>query len=256
MNAIIIEDEPLVAKDLQKLINKIDPVLTIVAILDSVQASVDYFRSHKEPDILFMDIQLSDGVSFDILSKVKLTCPIIFTTAYDEFAIRAFKLNSIDYLLKPVDKVELKSAIEKFRRMRGMEIVNFSDQINLLMDQIKRPGEVKMYKERFMAHSGKSYIIIDFREIACFIKDVLIYLITKENKKHVTDFQTMDEIEELLDPNQFYRTNRQVIVQVDAVDNFQSDVYSKLKVKLKKPVELTIDVSREKAQAFKTWIHG
>src|SRR6187200_845289 len=119
MKAIIIEDEHLVARDLRKLINTIDPSIEIMTVLDSVKACMEYFKTNFEPDLIFADIQLSDGVSFDIFNKVQITCPVIFTTAYNEYAIRAFKVNSIDYLLKPIDKNELASAIEKFKKMKA-----------------------------------------------------------------------------------------------------------------------------------------
>ena len=119
MKTVIIEDEPLVAKDLQKLILQIDPRIQVRAVLTSLQSSIDYFKNNDAPDLIFMDIQLSDGVSFDLLKHVELKCPIIFTTAYNEYAIRAFKVNSVDYLLKPVDKAELQSAIEKISKIAG-----------------------------------------------------------------------------------------------------------------------------------------
>ena len=122
MKTIIIEDEPLVAKDLKKLILQIDPSIEILIVLDSLQSCISYFKSNDEPDLIFMDIQLSDGVSFDLLKEIDIRCPIIFTTAYNEYAIRAFKVNSIDYLLKPVDKVELQAALEKFKKIKTVRL--------------------------------------------------------------------------------------------------------------------------------------
>lgn len=254
MKAIIIEDEPLVAKDLLKLLAKIAPQLTIVTVLDSLKSSIAYFKENDEPDLLFMDVQLSDGVSFDLLKEVTISCPIIFTTAYDEYAIRAFKLNSIDYLLKPIDKTELALAIEKFERLKLSSNTTFQEQLQLMIKHIALPKDTKVFKERFAAHSGKAYILINYTQIAYFVKDTLIYIVTKDKQQFVTDFQTIEEIEELLNPDYFYRANRQIILQADFIEGFKANSYGKLTVKLKSPVNITVDISREKAQAFKKWI--
>jgi DNA-binding LytR/AlgR family response regulator len=252
--AIIIEDEPLVAKHLQKQIEATDPTIQIITVLDSIRSCLVYFKSNVAPDLLFMDIQLSDGVSFDLLNEIQIDCPIIFTTAYDEYAIRAFKLNSIDYLLKPIDKEELKSAIEKFKRFQSSSQYYFKEQFQSLMKHLELPQNNKVYKERFLVRSGKSYVIIDFKDIALFEKDVLIYLVTREKQRFITDYQTMEEIEELLDPACFFRANRQMIIQSSAVESFKGNSYGKLVVKLRSPVNNSVDISREKAQAFKNWV--
>lgn len=254
MKTIIIEDEPLVAKDLQHLIRQIDPNIEIVATLDSLFSSIAYFSKNNQPDLLFMDIQLSDGVSFELFKQVDITCPIIFTTAYNEYAVRAFKVNSVDYLLKPIDKNELIMALEKFKKIQNLNNPEINNQLQLLIKQIGLPHGSKIYKERFTAHSGKSFVVFDQTNIACFLKDNLIYIISNDNQRFVTDFQTMDEIEEVINPNLFFRANRQLIVRSDAVSTFRSGDYGKLVVNLKAPIKMEIDISREKAQAFKNWI--
>lgn len=257
MKTIIIEDEPLVAKDLQKIITEIDSTITIVTVLDSLKKCITYFKSNPTPDLLFMDVQLSDGVSFDLFNEIQLDCPIIFTTAYDEYAIRAFKLNSIDYLLKPIDKNELKISMQKFMRMRESigPAFDIQDQFKKFIEQVNQPkGEQKNYKERFMAHAGKSYVIVHSEKIAYFQKDAIIYIVTKENEKFVTDFQTMEEIEDIINPALFFRANRQFIVQANAIESFRADMYGKIVAKIKNNNTMTIDISREKAQAFKKWI--
>lgn len=254
MKTVIIEDEPLVAKDLQNLIRQIDPDIEIVATLDSLFTSIAYFNKNHQPDLLFMDIQLSDGVSFELFKQVDITCPIIFTTAYNEYAVRAFKVNSIDYLLKPIDKNELMQALDKFKKLQNINNPDISNQLQLLISQINLPQETRIYKERFTAHSGKSFVVFDQSNIACFLKDNLIYIVSNDNQRFVTDFQTMDEIEELINPNIFFRANRQLIIRSDAVNTFRAGDYGKLMVNLKTPINMTIDISREKAQAFKDWI--
>ena len=254
MKTIIIEDEPLVAKDLKKLILQIDPSIEIVIVLDSLQSCISYFKSNDEPDLIFMDIQLSDGVSFDLLKEVDIRCPIIFTTAYNEYAIRAFKVNSIDYLLKPVDKIELQAALEKFKKIKAAQGSDVQAQLQHAINQLTASSEKSIYKERFMVHSGKSYIVVHHANVGYFIKDTLIYLVTNDKQQFLTDFQTMEELEDLLNPKLFYRANRQYIVSAQAVDSFRSDIYSKMILQLKPPLNVSIDISREKAQAFKNWI--
>jgi DNA-binding LytR/AlgR family response regulator len=254
MKTIIIEDEPLVAKDLQKLITQIDPSIEIVAILESLQSCISYFKSNAEPDLIFMDIQLNDGVSFDIFEHVDIRCPIIFTTAYNEYALRAFKVNSIDYLLKPIDKNELETALEKYRSIKENIGSDLKAQIKQAIAHLASPSSNKIYKERFMVHSGKSFSVINSKNIAYFVKDTLIYLVTNDKQQFLTDFQTMEEVEDLLNPTFFYRANRQYIISINAVDTFRSDIYSKMILQLKAPLNVTVDISREKAQAFKNWI--
>lgn len=254
MKAIIIEDELLVARDLQKLIRELDPEIEVLTVLPSVKTAVDYFKTNPEPDLLFMDIQLSDGVSFDIFKQTGIKCPAIFTTAYDEYAVRAFKVNSIDYLLKPIDKNDLATAIDKFKKQQSSALPEMKGQLESLLHHISGAGPAKIYKERFIAHSGKTFVVIDQSNIAYFHKDILIYIVTNDKKQFTTDFQSMEEIDELLDPKFFFRANRQFIISAPAVDSFRGDSYGKLIVKLKAPLDAAVDVSREKAQAFKTWL--
>ncbi len=250
---IIIEDESLVAKDLQKLVQQVDETIEIVEILNSLQAAITYFKSNPEPDLIFMDIQLSDGVSFDLFKSVTLNCPVIFTTAYSEYALRAFKVNSIDYLLKPINKTDLKNALDKFKKSAHSNN-DLAANLKALMNQITLPANTPIYKERFLVHTGKSLLVIDHTKVAYFIKDTLIYLVTHDKQQFVTDFQTMEEIDELLDPKNFFRANRQYIINLGAVESFKTDMYSKILLKLKSPLNITVDISREKAQAFKKWL--
>lgn len=254
IKTIIIEDEPLVARDLQKLILQIDPTVVIVSTLDSLQAAIQYFKTNESPDVLFMDIQLSDGVSFDLLKHVNLTCPIIFTTAYSEHAVRAFKVNSIDYLLKPVDINELRLSLEKFQKMKNAQVSNIKEQFQSVMQHLALPHSEKIYKERFLVHLGKSFSVINNNDIAYFLKDTLIYLTTLKKQQYLTEYETMEEIEDVLNPKLFFRANRQYLINIISVDSFKTDQYSKILVQLKPPLNFTIDISREKAQAFKKWI--
>lgn len=254
MKAIIVEDEPLVAKDLQKLIKQLDSTIEIIMVLDSVKTCVDYFNSNQAPDLLFMDIQLSDGVCFDIFKQVEIKCPTIFTTAYSEYAIRAFKVNSIDYLLKPIDKNDLQAALEKFKVIKQYPAIDIQEQLQSLLQHITLPADIQIYRERFTVHSGKSFLVIDQSQIAYFQKDTIIFITTVDKQQFITDFQTMEEIEEISNPKFFFRANRQYIINAGAVESYRTDSYSKIIVKLKAPINITIDISREKAHAFKNWL--
>lgn len=254
MKTIIIEDEPLVAKDLRKMITQLAPDLEVVDILGSLASAKTWFDTHPEPDLLFLDIQLSDGVSFDLFTYVKVECPVIFTTAYDEYAIRAFKLNSIDYLLKPIDPVELKAAIEKFRRVRSSNPGDIGQQINELLKHMGKTTEKSAYKERFTAHFKNTLVPVMVNEVGYFIKNELIYLVTNDARRLVTDYATMEEVEHLVNPSTFFRANRQHIVHINAVGHVKSSYNGKLALTLKAPLNIEIEISREKATEFKKWL--
>lgn len=253
MTALIIEDEPLVAKDLKKLIAEANPGIEVLATLGSVEASADWLSHNPAPELIFMDIQLSDGTSFDIFDRIEVRSPVIFTTAYDDYAIRAFKVNSIDYLLKPVDKNDLLRALEKLKWAVAPGQTDIREQIKELLQHLSKPDAPK-YKERFIAHQGKMNVLVSQQKVACFHKDALIYLITTDKQQMVTDFETMDELEDLLEPALFFRANRQYFIHLNAVESYRTDAYGKLLVKLKPPLQTTVDVSREKAAAFKAWL--
>jgi two-component system, LytTR family, response regulator len=254
MKAIIFEDEPLVARDLQKLIAQLDTQIDVIETIDSVQKGIAYFQSHPEPDLIFMDIQLSDGVSFEIFDHIKLKCPIIFTTAYNEFALRAFKVNSIDYLLKPINSSELLNALKKMKEMKLINGVKPELPIEELVSYIQLAKAQQVFKDRFTVHAGKSFAIVQSEEIAFFHKSTLIYITTKDKSHYITDYQSLEEIEDLLNPRSFYRANRQYIVHIDAIESYKSDSYGKLSVKLKAPLNEEIIISREKASLFKEWL--
>ncbi len=256
MNAVILEDEPLVAKDLQKLIGQLSPEITILTTLDSLQAARTWFGGHSEPDVLFCDIQLSDGVSFDLFNHVSIACPVIFTTAYNEYALRAFKLNSIDYLLKPVDREELGAALDKLKRWKlNNAVPDMTTHIAALLKDLASTDTAQRFKERFLVHSKGAMLLVDVSQVAYFLKDELIYLITLDGKRFVTDYESMEEIEDVMNPVQFFRANRQTIVHIQAVESFKTEYTGKLFITLKAPMNTaTVDVSREKAGAFKKWL--
>ena len=250
MKVVIIEDEPLAAKNLQRLLQDIDTTIEVIAVIDSVSGALKWLKSNTLPDLFFMDIQLSDGVSFDILSQISIDKPIIFTTAYDEYAIRAFKVNSIDYLLKPIDKTDLKLALDKYHKY--YENSGKTTDINSLLETINKQSN--KYKERFLVHHKSGLMPIPAKEVAAFYKDPIIYLLTTDGQRYVTDFNTVDEIEELVNPVSFYRANRQMLVNKSSVLNMTKHHTGKMELKIKGHESLIIDISREKAQEFRVWV--
>jgi DNA-binding LytR/AlgR family response regulator len=253
MKAVIIEDEQLIAKELCNKIETVASDVTIVEILPSLKTAKKWFLQNAEPDVLFMDIQLSDGVSFELFEHFNLNCPIIFTTAYDEYAIRAFKVNSIDYLLKPIDEEGLKKAIDKCRAVISHTAkvpVDFTELLKTL--SLQQPAK-SLYKEKFIVNVRNNWIPINTKDIACFVKETLNYLYTFNGDKYILDYSTLEDVEELLDPSTFYRANRQNIIHINAIQNVKPHDNQKLSVFLKAPLKMEVDISREKAPAFKKW---
>jgi DNA-binding LytR/AlgR family response regulator len=255
MKVLIIEDESLIAKNLQRLLNEIAPDAEVVSVIDSVKGAVKYFSTSEHPDLIFMDIQLSDGVSFDIFSQVSIDRPVIFTTAYNEYAIQAFKHNGIDYLLKPIDKTELKVAIDKFNRLYNTDHSGKQQEIVELITLLNTKQPIP-YKERFLVHYKSGFIPVKADEVSIFYKDQIIYLHSVNGQKYVTDYNTLDEIEELVNPVSFYRANRQTLINKTAVESIQKHFTGKIEVRVKGHDDMLIDVSREKAQDFKTWLEN
>lgn len=251
MQILIIEDEPLVARDLELLVRQLLPSAHIIQKITSVSAALKWLKASPPPDLILSDIQLSDGISFDIFEHHLIQCPIIFTTAYDEYAIRAFKLNSIDYLLKPIDRIELQRALSKYQNLQNTQPA--TEQIKAFLEQLGQPH--KKYKERFLCVFKHAMVPIQAEQIAYFHKDELIFLHTLKNEKLISEFQSMDEVEHLLNPSQFFRANRQYIVHLQSVEKVKS-THKGLTISLVSPLNLDIDISREKATEFKKWLEG
>jgi len=252
MKTVIIEDERLIAKNLQMQLKKIAPDFEVVAVLESVSDAVKWLNTNEHPELFFMDIQLSDGVSFSIFNQANIEKPVIFTTAYNEYAIHAFKVNSVDYLLKPVEPEALEKAIAKFRKHYALQQqpdAHWQELVNMIQQQT-----APKHKERFLVHQKSGMVPVAEKEVAYFLKDTIIYLVTLDNTRLVTDYNTIDEIEDIANPNTFFRANRQVLLQIDQVDSYKKHDTGKIEVHLKCDKNLRIDVSREKASAFVEWL--
>lgn len=250
MNVIIIEDEKLAARRLERMLSSQN--LAVSAVLHSVAEAILWFQTNKHPDLIFLDIQLSDGISFEIFDHVEINSAIIFTTAYDEYAIRAFKLNSIDYLLKPLDEEELTAAIQKFENQKeSVEQLNIGELKNFI-----NATQRKNYKNRFTVQIGQHLKLIETTEISCFFsQEKATYINTVSGRNYLLD-SSLENLELELDPEQFYKINRKAIIKLSAIKDIVSFTNSRLEIKLNTFTEFPLIVSRERVKGFKTWLEG
>jgi len=249
MRVLIIEDEKMAANRLEKLAKSVDDEIEILAKLDTVTGSVAWLSANKPPDLIFMDIQLADGLSFEIFDHTTVEAPVIFTTAYDEYALKAFKVNSIDYLLKPIDADELKEALNKLNKVRIHNIANPADQIAKAMEMLSNK-----YKQRFLVKTGEHIKSIPTDEIAYFFsRDKASYCHTIDGKNFLIDY-TLEEIDAKVNPEQYFRVNRKYIISMDCIKDIISYSNSRLKVVLMQDQDEEVIVSRERVSTFKAWL--
>ncbi len=253
MKLLIVEDESPALSRITKLLKEIDSRIEIIATADSIEAACSAFEQHTDFDLALMDIELADGQSFEIFKRTHVYCPVIFTTAYDEFALKAFKVNSIDYLLKPIDKIELIEALEKFKSIQTIKpSALLQQQMETLLQQLK-PVQAG-YKNRFLIKTGTKLISIPIDDIAYFhAADKLVYLHTHKNDKYILD-QSLDELIRVVDPTLFFHLNRQFIVHVNSIKTVNAYFNGKLKVEIAPIINEEVLVSREKASEFKKWL--
>lgn len=247
MKVVIVEDEQLAAEKLMKLLQTVQAEVIILAVLESVEDAVNWFASNPSPDLVFMDIQLDDGISFEIFDAVEINAPIIFTTAFDEYAIRAFKVNSIDYLLKPIGEQALTAALEKFNRL--FRPGDLEGKITKVMEQFS-----KKYKSRFFVKVGTRYQSIPVSSICCFfVEERNTFMGTTKGKIFDVDY-SLDGLQSITDPNMFFRVNRNFLVNIHCITEIVSYSASRLKLKLIIDSNEDIIVSRDKVTAFKQWM--
>lgn len=255
IKSLIIEDEQYIARELKDKIQQIDPGIKVLEILPSIKTAKKWFLQNEEPDIIFMDIQLGDGVSFEIFNHYRITCPIIFTTAYDEFALKAFKANGVDYLLKPIDITELNRAIDKCKVFIKDKTTYNWQLNNTFPNSYTGEKPIANYKENFIVNFRNHWIPVKTSDIALFMKDKSNYICKFSGEKYHIDYNTLEEIEEIIDPNIFYRANRQFIIHIDSIKSVEPRENNKLKVYLKDTLKQNeIEISREKAPVFKKWL--
>jgi len=245
-----VEDESLLVKHLAKLLADVEPAAQVAGSTNSIASTVAWLSTHDKPDLILMDIELADGQSFEIFEKIEVKSPVIFTTAYDEYALRAFKVSSIDYLLKPVKESDLKNAFDKLKHLRAS---GEQPGIQNVLDEMRRM-KTSTYRERILVKAGQKMISILMDDVGMFFTNKsLNYLLTRSKQKYIVD-QTLDEIEGSLDPKKFFRANRQHILAHNAITVVHPWFNGKLKVEINLPTEEPVVISRDKASLFKEWL--
>jgi DNA-binding LytR/AlgR family response regulator len=255
MKVLIVEDEELAVEKLRLMILAMEKDVEIAGTIGSIKKTVEWLKANAPPDIILMDIELSDGHSFEIFNQVEVETPVIFTTSYDEYALKAFKVNSIDYLLKPIQKSDLKLAFDKYRKLQLNKGETASSlHIQLLIEELQSKAGSKEYRKRFLVKQGQKQMPIEVDDIAYFyIFDRALFLKTTDNKKLIIDY-TLDDVESMLDPVRFFRVNRSLIVSIKSVIQLHDYFNSRLVVTLNPPFEEKTIVSREKVNDFKKWL--
>jgi DNA-binding LytR/AlgR family response regulator len=250
MKVIIIEDEVPAASRLTKLLHDISDEIDVVNKLDSVASAVQYFETGQNIDLIFMDIQLADGLSFDIFLQTKIKAPVIFTTAFDQYTLKAFKVNSIDYLLKPIDEKELKAAVEKYRQLYIKNDDAFSEKILKMVQDLN----TARYKERLLVKRGQQLSYIKTEATAfCYADGKLCFAVDFNNNKHLLECN-LSELEEQLQPNKFYRINRHLLVNIEAIKKVHTWLGGRLKLDILPATQAETVVSRERVNGFKEWL--
>ncbi|MEP7106435.1 MAG: LytTR family DNA-binding domain-containing protein [Ferruginibacter sp.] len=251
MKVIIIEDEKPAAEKLQQAIAQYDGSIEVQAILGSVGASVDWLQNNRLPSLIFMDIELTDGLSFKIFDQCAVDCPIIFTTAYDEYWQEAFEYNSIDYLLKPIRQEKLASAFKKYQALRQYFSADFQQLI-----QSQQTPRYEKYKKRYLIKRGSDYITIKTEDVAYFFAThKLVCMVDKNNQKFILD-KSLAELEKEIDPAQFYRVNRKYLVNISAIKKIKTYPRSKLLLELEPVIREEIIISQESVSDFREWMGG
>lgn len=248
---LIIEDEEAAARRLRKMTLEIFPDAEVLPELVSITSAVEWIKANPQPDLIFLDVHLADGQSFEIFKQVNVTTPIIFTTAYDQYALEAFKVNSIDYLLKPIKKEELEKSIDKFLKLTG------TAQTSINLDKLLLSLQTQTsFKERFIVKYGEHIKTIQTADVAYFYtENKMNFLITKENKRYAIDYN-LDQLEQLLDAKKFFRINRQFIIEFHSIADMFTYSKSRVLIKLDPPSKMETIVSTERSAAFKAWLDG
>ena len=256
MNIFIIEDEAIAAERIRELVCKIVPEAFITGMSDSIEDSIQFLTSHPMPDLILMDIELVDGQSFEIFREVEITCPVIFTTAYDEFALQAFKVNSIDYLLKPIEEDELQRSIEKFRKRSVSAAIRNRAIVEDLLKEIQRIAkpEAEIHRERFLVKHGQRLLSISTDETAYFYSEGRVTYLKTTNDRFYTLDSTLEELEEQLYADDFFRASRKYLIHRHSIQTVNVHMNGRYKVTLKPATGDELFVSRDRAPEFKKWL--
>lgn len=252
MQVLIVEDEALAVRKLRKAILAADPGLEIAGVTDSIQATVDWLRANPAPGLIFMDIELADGQSFEVFNRIEVNSPVIFVTSYDEFALKAFKVNSVDYLLKPIQADELAAALQKFRKSRLAAAP--PPGLDNLLRELQSKLQPREYRARFLVKQAQKLVSVEVKDIAYFYSDdKMNFFKTFDNRRFVVDY-LMDELEEMLDPKRYFRINRSLFVSAGSIVKIEDYFGARLVLQLAPALEKEALVSREKVNGFKVWM--
>lgn len=256
MRILIIEDEQLAVEKLRGTISALNMPLEVAGVTKSIAASVQWLQQHATPDLILMDIELSDGQSFEIFKQHPVKCPVIFTTSYDEYALKAFQVNSVDYLLKPVKRDDLKRSLAKLEQLqhfyggRGMPPID----VAALLRELQAQHRPKEYRQRFLVKLGQRLVAVETEDIAFFYTDEkTTFFKTKNNMKYIVDYP-IDELETFMDPQRYFRVNRQFLVSIHAIDAIHAFFNGRLKLGLRPDIDKEVVVSRERVNDFKQWM--
>jgi DNA-binding LytR/AlgR family response regulator len=253
IKVLMLEDEEPAAKRLQKLMKEMNEPMEVVAVIDSISTAKEWLQKNPQPDLLLADIHLADGISLELFKLVGLNCPVIFTTAYDEYALKAFKLNSVDYLLKPIKKDELQTAIEKYKKQKAKEQPQLN--VNQLLQAVSQTGTDK-YRDRFVIRYGEHIKTIETKDAAYFYTEARAnFLVTTDAKRYVVDFN-LDQLESMLNPAKFFRINRQFIISLQSIEEMTAWTKARVLIKLKPATKIETIVSTERSPEFKKWLAG
>ena len=259
MKILIVEDEPLAVKKLQRTLSAVEEEAEVIGVTHSIKSTVEWIQANPAPDLVLMDIELADGQSFEVFNQVEVPGSVIFVTSYDEYALKAFKVNSVDYLLKPIKKEDLQAALDKFKQLKKRYAAQPSPSLNMvnlegLLKELYSKVTSKTYRKRFLVKNGNKLTSIETGEVAYFFTEGrLNFFKTSSNKKFIVDY-SIDELEEMLDPEQFFRINRSFVVSLDSVSLIEDFFGNRLALKLIPEQDKEVIVSREKVSEFKRWM--
>ncbi len=256
MKILIVEDEELAVKKLTKTVNAVDESAEIIGVADSIKSTVEWLENNPTPDLILMDIELADGQSFEVFNLTQVKSPVIFTTSYDEYALQAFKVNSIDYLLKPIQKEDLQLALSKYQHLKNIYKKDEGQpgSLDQIIKELQQKLQPKEYRKRFLVKHSQKLVSIEVEDIAYFFSDGrLNFFKTTDNKKFIVDY-TMDELEDMLDPDRYFRISRSFYVSIDSVDQIHDYFGNRLLLHLKPEIDKEAIVSREKVTDFKKWM--
>lgn len=254
MNVLIIEDEKAAARNIVSLLDEINPSITVMAVVDSVVNSVEWLEANERPDLIFMDIHLADGAAFEIFERCTVQSPVVFTTAYDEYAIKAFKVNSIDYLLKPLSRADLEQAIDKFRKLYKDKTDEQKQNLHHLIQAIHRAENHATHL--LLSKSGSRIVPLPIAEVLCFfIEDGIVRAKCKDGASHVVP-HTLDQLSEMVEPTRFFRANRQFLIAKEDVLDIELWFASRLSLRLRSLPNAKIIINKPRVSEFKTWLSG